>query len=182
MKTAAMFLLTFLFCTPPLYAQTKAVHFKKLQEFLPSIELTGMERKKPTGQTQTAMGMTTSEAKIRYVTLQKEEETEGPGEPVVTIEISISDLAGIPYGQMATMAYQQEFENETEDGYEKSITVGKTYKGKESVRTGDYKHCALEFAVGRFLVKMEADNTDNIALLRRLAESMNLAGLEKTST
>lgn len=163
--------------------QGKPVHFKKLQEFLPTADLSGFERKKPSGQTQTNMGMTSSEAKVRYVTKQAEpaNEMETP-EPERSVEISISDLSGIPYGQMAMMAYQGEFENETEDGYEKSVTVKKQYKGKESARTGDYKQCSLEFGVGnRFLVKIEADNTDDITILHKLVDSMNLAGLEKAT-
>lgn len=163
--------------------QGKAVHFKKLQEFLPTADLSGFERKKPLGQTQTNMGMTTSEAKVRYVTKPAEPANEmETTEPERSIEISISDLSGIPYGQMAMMEYQGEFENETEDGYEKSVTVKKLYKGKESARTGDYKNCSLEFGVGnRFLVKVEANNTDDVKILHRLVDSMNLAGLEKAT-
>jgi len=165
-------------------AQGKAVHFKKLQEFLPSTDLPGFDRKRPSGQTQTNMGMTTSEAKVRYVTKQVEQtnDVEAAMEPEQTIEVSISDFAGIPYGQMAMMAYQGEFENETEDGYEKSISVNKIYKGKESMHTGDYKNCSLEVAVGnRFLVKIEAQNTDDVKLLHTIVNSMNLAGLEKAT-
>lgn len=167
----------------PAATQTKAVHFKKLQEFLPSVEMPGFERKRPSGQTQTNMGMTTSEAKVRYVTKPVEQVNEGEETaPELTIEISISDLSGIPYGQMAMMAYQGDFENETEDGYEKSITVKKLHKGKESMRTGDSKECSVEFGVGnRFLVKLEAHNTDDVKLLHTLVDSMNLAGLEKAT-
>jgi len=184
MKTMGLLLLSLVVVVPLLNGQGKAVHFKKLQEFLPAMELEGFERKKPTGQTQTTMGMATSEAKVRYVTKQREQENEmeATEEPQLSIEITISDMGGTPYWQMAAMAYQQEFENETEDGYEKSVTVGKNYKGKESAQTGDYKHCTLEFVVGRFLVKMEADNTDTVALLHNLAEKMKLADLEKTSS
>lgn len=167
----------------PLSAQTKAVHFKKLQEFLPTMEIPGLERKKPTGQTQSSMGMTTSEAKVRYVTRAREgeEAEQEAAAPEISIEVIISDMSGVPFGTMAAMAYQQEFENESEDGYEKTVTVGKTYKGKESARTGDYKNCALEFAVGaRFIVKIEANNTDDVKLLHSLAGSMELAKLEST--
>ncbi len=163
--------------------QGKAVHFKKLQEFLPTAEFAGFERKKPSGQTQTNMGMTTSEAKVRYVTKQAESVNEmETTEPEISIDISISDLSGIPYGQMALMAYEGEFENETEDGYEKSVSVKKLYKGKESARTGDNKNCSLEFGIGnRFLVKVEADNTDDVKILLKIVDSMNLAGLEKAT-
>lgn len=178
-----LFTICFVTLSASVLGQGKAVHFKKLQEFLPSADLAGFERKKPSGQTQTNMGMTTSEAKVRYVTKQAEPANEmDAAVPEQSIEVSISDLSGIPYGQMALMAYQGESENETEDGYEKSVTVKKIYKGKESARTGDYKQCSLEFGVGnRFLVKFEANNTDDVKILHKLVESMNLAGLEKAT-
>lgn len=182
MKTTIVCLLALMLSVSIASGQTKAVHFKKLQEFLPTTELKGFERKKPTGQTQTTMGMTTSEAKVRYVTKEAEQEVQDETETIQqSIEISISDMSGIPYGQMAAMAYQQDFENETENGYEKSVVVKKSFRGKESVESGDYKRCALEFAAGRFIIKMEASNTDSIAVLHKLAEGMNLAGLEKTT-
>jgi len=68
MKSFVVLFLAFLILAPAAQSQTKVVHFKKLQEYLPSMEMKGFERKKPTGQTQTAMGMTSSEAKVRYVT------------------------------------------------------------------------------------------------------------------
>ncbi len=182
-----LFLVASVFFIGPLSAQSKAVHFKKLQDFLPNTKLEGFERKKPTGQTQTSMGMTTSEAKVRYEPEQKEEpghdapqSEESP--PYVTFEVSISDVSGIPYGMMAAMAYQQEFENETEDGYEKSVTVKGSYKGKEEIRTGGSKQCDLEFIVGsRFIVKLEASGTDDVKLLYKLADGMDLAKLQKTT-
>ena len=183
MKTIVMLMLSAALIVPITLGQTKVVSFKKLQEFLPTKELKGFERKKPTGQTQSAMGMTTSEAKVRFVQPQKENEQENSeSTQQQSIEISISDMAGVPYGQMTAMAYAQDFENETEDGYEKSIVI-KGYRGKESSRTGDSRNCSLEFLVGnRFVVKMQGDGFSEAAVLHQLAESMDLAKLEKTSS
>jgi hypothetical protein len=183
MKSSMILLALIVLATAPSPGQAKAVHFKKLQEFLPTIDLPGFERKKPTGQTQTSMGMTTSEAKVRYATKQSEEAVaDEMAEPQKSIEITITDMSGVPFGQMAAMAYQQDFENESEDGYEKSVVVKKNYKRKESAHTGDYKSCELEFAVGnRFLIKLQASNTDDVKLLHSLANSMDLAKLEKTA-
>jgi len=180
MKSIVILILACLILAPSVQSQSKAVHFKKLQEFLPTIDLKGFERKKPTGQTQTTMGMTTSEAKVRYVTIQKEEPQGEEGTQQQTIEITLSDMAGIPYGQMAAMQYQQDFENETEDGYEKSVTIKGSYKGKESVRSGDYKTCNLEFMVGnRFMMKLDGDGFADASVLAKLAGSVDLAKLEK---
>ena len=181
MKSFVVLFLAFLILAPAAQSQTKVVHFKKLQEYLPSMEMKGFERKKPTGQTQTAMGMTSSEAKVRYVTQAPPDSV--PSEEGYTeqsIEITLSDMSGIPFGQMAAMQYQQEFENETEDGYEKSVTVKGTYKGKESARTGDYKSCELEFMVGtRFMFKLQGNGISDAKVLTKLAESVDLAKLEK---
>lgn len=180
MKTIVMLIVSCVILAPVTKAQGKAVHFKKLQEYLPAIEMKGFERKKPTGQTQSSMGMTTSEAKVRYVTIQKEDAQGEEEAQQQSVEITLSDLAGIPYGQMAAMQYQQDFENETEDGYEKSVVVKKTYRGKESTRTGDYKSCSLEFIVGnRFTMKLDGEGFSDVSILRKLAESVDLAKLEK---
>ncbi len=177
MKSSFVVILACLILSPAVQSQTKVVHFKKLQEFLPTGEVKGFERKKPTGQTQSAMGMTTSEAKVRYVTKPASENEENYVEQ--SIEITLSDMAGIPYAGMAMMQYQQDFENETEDGYEKSATI-KGYKGKESARTGDSKSCEIEFMLGsRYLYKLSADGFSDAQVLVKLVESVDLAKLEK---
>lgn len=184
MKTSMILFVLAFISSATLFGQSQVVHFKKLQEFLPSADVPGFERKKPTGETQTAMGMTTSEAKVRYVTKRVERENveEEIMEAEKSIEITITDMSGIPFGNMAAMQFQQEFENESEDGYEKSVVVKKNYKGKEAAQTGDYKSCSLEFAVGnRFVVKFQGNNTDDVKILHSLANGMDLAKLEKTN-
>jgi hypothetical protein len=183
MKNLLVFLLMLACSFNVLSAQAKAVHFKKLQEFLPTAEIKGFERKKPTGQTQSAMGMTTSEATVRYVEPAKENQddmAEETMEPTKTIEVSISDISGIPFAAMTAMVYQQDFENETEDGYEKSTVIKTNYRGKETVSTGDYKRCEIEFMVAnRFVVKLKAENTDDVKLLYTLIDGIDVAKLEK---
>ncbi len=167
-------------------AQPKAVHFKKLQEFLPNKAPQGFERKKPSGQTQTTMGMTTSEASVRFVGSRtekvKSEETGQMEERSIemTLEATISDVFLVPFGAAAYMMQTGDYENETEDGYEKSIMY-KNFRGKESVSSSeDSKHCELElFVANRFLIKLRGENTDNVKLLHSLLESIDLAKLEK---
>jgi len=66
MKIFSLFLvLTIAICSLSI-AQPKIVRFKQLQEFLPSQEIPGFKRNKAIGSTQTQMGMTTSEASVRY--------------------------------------------------------------------------------------------------------------------
>jgi hypothetical protein len=156
-------------------AQPKIVHFKKLQELLPAKELPGFRRNKPTGSTQSQMGMTTSEAAVRYVkagtdTIQEQ-----------TIEIKIGDMALMPFAAWAMMYQQQDYENETEEGYEKTLWVKKLYKGVEKSQTGDSRSCSLNFGVAnRFNVSMEAHGFSDAKVLVDLAESMDLDKLSKT--
>lgn len=174
MKSFMCMLLIFsaVLCVSAQEQQQKVVHFKKLQSFLPTTTLPGYMRGKPTGSTQKNMGFSSSEASVRY-----EKATDST---TYSIEIKIVDMSLIPYGAWA-MAYQQmDFENETEDGYEKSVTVAKKYKGIEKANTGDYKSCSLNFAVrNRFHVEMEASGLDDVKILYSLVDAMDLDKLAK---
>jgi hypothetical protein len=185
MKKLCMMLSILVLASSISTAQVKAIHFKKLQEFLPAKELKGFKRLKPSGTTQTNMGLSTSEAEVRYESISKDtiQSIEGGmNEPVMSIEAKISDMVAIPY---ATMGYQmqQEYENETENSSEKSIMIKNKYKGKEEIHKGESKSCKIEFAVAnRYLFNFEASGTDSIKVLYNLVESINYDNLEKLTT
>lgn len=145
------------------------VNFKKLQEFLPQADLAGYAKGKPGGSTSKAMGMSTSEATLSY-------EKSGGG----TIEVSIQDTAGVPMAAMGlAMIGMTEYENETENGYEKSIKV-QGFPGTEKVERGEYKSAEISVVVAkRFMVELKCDDCDDIANLKKLVESMDLGGLAK---
>lgn len=149
-------------------AEQKTVHFKKLQEFLPKIDVSGFTRGKPGGQTSTAMGMSTSEATLEYV---KGEER---------IEINISDMAGIPFAAAgAAFMGATEFENQTENGYEKSVKI-QGFPGTEKVENGEYKSAEINLVVAnRFMVKVSSSGMSDATVLRKLVDSMNLGELAK---
>lgn len=158
-----------------LLAQQKAVNFKRLQEFLPQIDLTGFTKGKPGGQTSSIMGMSTSEATLRY-------EKSGGDDPP-SIEIKISDMAGVPFSQIgASIMGATEFENQTETGYEKSVKI-QGFSGTEQVEDSeDYKSAQIIlFVGGRFMVELKAQGTSYVALLHKLLDSMNLSELAKVS-
>jgi len=153
--------------------QQKSVSFKKLQEFLPKIDLPGYKRGKPGGQSSTAMGMSTSEAKLAYEKVIDEMTTH-------RIDITISDVIGVPFAAAGiSMLGTTEFENETEDGYEKSVKIH-GYPGTERAQTGEYKSCEISLAVGnRFMVTLHGDGTGDAGLLKKLLDNMKLADLAK---
>jgi hypothetical protein len=153
--------------------QQKAISFKRLQEFLPKIDLSEFTRMKPGGETTSAMGMSTSEA---HVTYQK-----GSGDNPITIEVKISDMAGVPFAQIgASVMGMTEFENETKTGYEKSIKV-QGFSGTEKVdNSEDNKSTEIMLFVGnRFSVELRGTGISEAALLHKLLDDMKLGELAK---
>lgn len=156
-------------------AQQQAVNFKKLQEFLPKIDLAGFTKGKPGGQTSTVLGMSTSEATLMY------EKSGGDNPP--SIEVKISDMAGVPFGQLGvSMMGATEFETETDTGYEKSVKI-QGFPGTERVDSSeDGKSAQITLVVGgRFMIELNAQGTSDAALLRKLIDSMKLGELAKVT-
>ena len=164
----------------PARAQQPVVNFKTLQQFLPTAELPGYVRGKLTGQTRSAMGVSSSEAQVIYTRQGQRSEDAGPP----TITVTITDLGGNPLGAFAAMAggIVGEVNEETQDGYKKSITVQSQYKGlEEATTTPDNKSCKISLFVGnRFMVGLEGYLTDDVAALRKLLDTMKLAQLDRT--
>jgi opacity protein-like surface antigen len=153
-------------------AAQKVVSFKKLQEFLPKVDLSGFSRTKPGGETSSAMGMSTSQA---FVTYKKGDD--------VSIEVKISDISGVPFAQMgASVIGMTEFETETETGYEKSVKV-QGFAGTEKVdNSEDSKSCEIMlFVANRFQVELRGSGTSDAALLHKLLDDMKLGDLSKIS-
>lgn len=156
-------------------SQSKVVNFRKLQEFLPKTELAGFTRQKPAGETTSAFGVSSSEAHVLY--------EKGSGDNLVSIEVKISDLSGVPFGQMgASMLGAMEFENETETGYEKSVQI-QGFRGTEKVdRSEENKSAEIQLYVGnRFLVELRGSGTSEVALLHKLLNDIKLSELAKLS-
>jgi hypothetical protein len=182
-----------------LYAQSqtqttplKIVNFKKLQEFLPAKAPIGFTRQKPKGQTMTSSGVSTSNASVEFTAPKKIKELQtiddGKQDSVeadVTwrATIDIADYAGLGEGMAASlqMIAGMEFENETENGHEKSITFN-SYKGIEKVSSGENSNsCSMQLVVGnRFLVNAAGDGFSDVTILQALLNSMDLKKLEET--
>ena len=169
-KTIGFFMVVFLLCSLTVIgrAQQTTVNFKDLQKFLPTVDIPGFTKGKPGGQSSSMMGMSTSEATLAY---RKGDEN---------IDVKISDMAGIPFASMgAAMMGTTEFENQTEDGYEKSIKI-QGFAGTENVNNGEYKSAEINLFVGkRFIVNLQAQGIGDPAILHKLIESMKLGELAK---
>jgi hypothetical protein len=169
-KTIGFFMAALLLCSFAAIgrAEQATVNFKDLQKFLPTADIPGFTKGKPGGQTSSMMGMSTSEATLTY---HKGDES---------IEVKISDMAGIPFASMgAAMMGATEFENQTENGYEKSIKI-QGFGGTEKVETGEDKSAEINlFVAKRFMIELHGHGIGDAALLRKIIEGMNLTDLAK---
>ena len=154
--------------------EATVIHFKKLQEFLPTAELEGFTEGKHTGTTTSAMGYSVSEASLQF---------NKPGVdtiPEVSISVKIIDMSAMQYMAMASVA-AVDFEQETETGYEKSVKV-KSWRGIERVNH-ESKSCELTvFSANRFVIAMESSNSDDLKPLYKLFDGIDLGKLEKLAT
>ena len=165
-------------------AQTKLVPYQKLQTFLPAIELNGFERGKPGGETITEEDFLSSEASVVYQEIAEAETDSISFESYgSTITVSIIDYGVNGIDPESFTVDETEEEDSPEATLAKATIVKGKYQGKESRLTEDYtQSCTLTFHVGkRFLITLEGNGMGNLKLLYKLAESMDLEKLERTT-
>lgn len=123
-------------------AGTRAlVDFRELKKLLPE-KVGAFERKSATGEKAGAMGMGVSKARGEYQTAAGEK-----------LRIEILDTAGMA-AMMAFGLGAVEIDKETEDGYERTVTLD-GYKGLEKYN-GKSKRGELKLLVGnRFIVEID---------------------------
>ncbi len=172
------FILLLLFIPVILSAQQKSVHFKKIMEYLPASEIKGFERLKPTGSTQTVMNITSSEAQVTYSEkLPENSEFSGSAK---AISVKIVDATYNPYVEMQFTLLGENYESESQSGYEKFTRVNGKYPGKITVFSEEYKYCVIEFSVAsRYLVTVRGEGFDDVKFLNDVIAATNLEGLSK---
>lgn len=194
MKQMVMLVVFFslpLFVSAQETATPKVIHFKELQKFLPAKAPEGFTREKPKGQTVTASGVSSSSASVEFTAQKTERQLQtmddGSQDSVDTevtwnARVEITDFAGMGDAVVASMQMMagMEYDNETEFGYERSVSVG-GYKGMEKSNAQEYsRSCELQLAVGtRFIVNSVGSGFADAAILRGLLESMDLKKLEQ---
>ncbi|MEW6515409.1 MAG: hypothetical protein AB1439_00705 [candidate division FCPU426 bacterium] len=156
----------------------KAVNYKTLQAILPTLELAGFKRLPVEGSTDTAFGMSMSFASVTY--------EKGGDENLQTIEVRIEDNAatmnygGVDMSEMAS-TMMQGMEAESDAGYYKNVTI-QGFQGSERVERGESPTAEIVILVAkRFTVKLTANGMDDVALLQRLVNKMDLAKLAKSA-
>jgi hypothetical protein len=145
--------------TDPNMRPVDPVSFRDLQTAFG--DLSGWEKGKPTGERMT-IPVNFSRAEVNYT----------KGDSRIKIEISDSafnQMLMIPYSMFLTSGY----EKETEDGYEKSTTVGE-FPGWEKWNT-ENKDGELNVIVNkRFIVRVDGDSLDDVKTLRTAMASVDL--------
>jgi hypothetical protein len=167
----------------------KTIHFKELQKCLPVKAPEGFVKEKPKGQTMSSSGISSSNASIEFTAPKKEKRLqtsdEGKQDSVDTdvtwtASIEIVDFAGMGEGMAATlqMVAGMQFENESDGGYEKSVTFN-GYKGIEKSNVQDESRtCSLQLVVGdRFIVTANGNGFSDVSILQELISATDLKKL-----
>jgi X-X-X-Leu-X-X-Gly heptad repeat protein len=138
------------------------VNFRELQTLFP--DLSGWEKGKPVGEMMT-MPVSFSQAEVEYT----------KGEAAIEMKIidtGLHQLLLAPYSMFLTAGY----ERETQDGYEKSVSVA-GQPGWERWNSSA-KDGALNAVVGkRFLVTLEGRNIDDTKVLHDVLGQTDIAKL-----
>lgn len=150
----------------PSVAQPQVYHFKELQRFLPKDDFGPYRREKPTGETSSMMGFSTSWAQVVY---QFDTDTSKS-----SISVKITDMLSIP----SYMSLTGDIDKETETGYEKTVL----YRNIRILETYDSasKSGKLQLPVAsRFLVEITGSRVESTRSLYDLLDMTDLEGLEK---
>lgn len=189
-----MFMMILLFTTilPAQNAKPiKVIPFKELQKFLPEKGPEGFIREKPKGQTISSSGISSSSASVEFTItkMEKQLQTMDDGkqdsvdtEVTWTASVEIVDYAGMGEGMSGAlhMISGMDFNNETDEGFERSVSYN-GFKGIEKSHSQENSHsCSLQLVVGeRFIVTA---NGSGFADLKILQELLNTTDLKKLST
>ena len=154
---------------------TLAINFRELQKYLPT-EIPGYTAEKPEGETMNMMGISYSEASIKFV--KKTED--GNQERIKITILDYNSATSIFFTAAAWMATNYSVENS--DGYSKTFDPGiedcygfEEYKIKQ-------KTASITVAVGyRFIITIEANNQSGTDKLKEMLKLIDLKKLVKTA-
>jgi hypothetical protein len=145
-------------------SSTPAIHQRQLRELLPA-EFSGMKRSNMEAGKQSALGLNISYAQATY--------TAGDTQ----IEAKISDVSSMgEFMKMAQYAWaQNEMERESEEGYERTITLG-GHTGQESFQNEGKRGRIQVMVDGRFVVEIDGSGVE-MEKLHELVKTIDLGKL-----
>jgi len=151
---------------------TLAVHFSKLQEYLPKA-VNGFTGDEPQGETVSMGIMSFSQARINF-----RKELSGGIQSNISVELTDYNQAVDLYAGLVFWASGYSVENS--NGYERSFNPGiDRVSGFEKYSKSD-KNAEVTLAIGyRFLLHLQANEQTDTEQLKKIATSLDLKGLSK---
>lgn len=147
---------------------TLAMHYKKLQEYLPS-SIGGYTAETPKGESMNMPGVSFSHAEMRYT----------KGNDDVTVKITDYNQAFAMYqGAIAlwSLGMSVDNDNETAKGYNPNLELSGGWEKFDKQN----KSAELLLGIGsRFFIEVRASNQSNTDFVKSVANSMRLAEMSK---
>ncbi|HEY9165651.1 MAG TPA: hypothetical protein VIS48_05765 [Candidatus Kryptonia bacterium] len=170
MQRARNSLLFLIFVSVNALAQPQIINFRELQQFLPQADYEVYKRARPTGETSSMMGFSSSWAQVNYIYTTDSS--------VSSISVKITDMLNLPSYMSISPTISGDMDRETETGYERT-TMHKDTKVLESYDTVAHQG-KLQFLVARrFLVEITGMFISNTKPLYALFDMIDLDGLRK---
>lgn len=166
MRARSVLCLCALLFSATVFAQPQVYQFTELQHFLPAGEFENYSRGKPTGETSSMMGFSTSWAQVIYHLATDTSES--------SISVKVTDMVSIP----SYMNVSGDIDKETRTGYERTVL----YNGIRVLETYDgvSRDAKLQLPVAnRFLVEITGTGMQSTRPLYNLLDKMNIEGLKK---
>ena len=148
-------------------AQPQVVSFKKLQQFLPQDSLGKYLPDKPTGETSTMMGFSTSWARVNYRSTIDSS----------VLSTKITDLLNIPSYMSIVPSMNGDSVHSAPSGYEKLVS----YRDLKVVETYDSVNHQVKlqtYYANRFLLEINGTGISNPSILYELLDKINFEGLK----
>jgi hypothetical protein len=168
----------------------KVIPFKELQKILPEKGPEGFIREKPKGQSISSSGISSSSASVEFKIAKMEKQLQmlddGKQDSVDTevtwtASVEIVDYAGMGEGMAGAlqMISGMDFNNETDEGFERSATFN-GYKGIEKSHSQENsRSCSLQLVVGeRYIVTASGNGFADLSVLQEILNATDLKKLQ----
>lgn len=152
-------------------AQPQVVNFKQLQQFLPQGNFGNYLPEKPSGETSTMMGFSTSWAQVDYRSLTDSS----------AMSVKITDLLNIPSYMSVAPSMNSDTLRATPVGYEK-IVMYKNLKIMETYDSTSHQAKLQAYFANRFLLELNGRGISKPEILYGLLDKINFDGLSKSIT
>jgi len=143
------------------------IHYTDLQKFLPK-QIEGYEREDPEGTTLSMGGFSVSSADVEYTS-----------ETGSFVRVTILDyFAAASMYQMATAMWGSGLKIDSDDEYAQGFSISDGVNGWETFDKKNNKASVVAGVGDRILITVEANNQDNVDMVKSVLTSINLKSLK----